>query len=74
MRLFRLMKKKLVPLAEHNARILAPPPIKWPSGIACPQCSEELLDLMGAPVLQTSPAQCPVRCSKCTWKGHRYMG
>lgn len=43
-----------------------------PNGIACPTCSEELVDV-DASILTSYPAQKRVRCSKCSYSGLRIV-
>jgi hypothetical protein len=44
-----------------------------PSGIACPECGEELMDQGKLLILATTPTQKPCFCAKvgCGWKGLR---
>lgn len=59
---------ELISLEEHDhkARIRYHEPKR--TGIACPECGEELV-LSGSTVLLTCPPQYPVKCSVCDWTG-----
>jgi hypothetical protein len=56
-------------LAASAAAALDP----CPSGIACPECGEELTDQGKLLILATTPTQKPCFCTKvgCGWKGLR---
>lgn len=43
------------------------------NGIACPECGQELMDSSPCIVLTSHPAQVHTHCSKCTYKGTRYI-
>jgi len=42
-----------------------------PNGIACPNCSEELMDSNPMVTLTSHPAQKNVHCSSCDYVGYR---
>lgn len=70
------MKKQLKSLQEHNTTDIA-----WnaslykntpqPNGIACPNCSEELMDSNPMVTLTSNPPQKKVCCSSCDYVGYR---
>lgn len=64
----------LTPLSTWNRAAAAgwtDPPQPRPTGIACPQCGSELLDLNPLLTLATTPPQKQVGCSACQWSGLR---
>lgn len=69
-------KKKLITLAENNARNwnttnMNNTPRK--NGVACPNCGEELYDTNPMITLTSYPAQKTVHCDKCGYKGYRVI-
>ena len=70
------MEKKLKSLDEHNTTAWSNQSSMFdsspqPNGIACPNCSEELMDSNPMVTLTSHPAQKNVHCSSCDYVGYR---
>jgi hypothetical protein len=68
-----MSSKPLKSLAEHNNQVIAllekEKLKKYANGIACPQCSKELLDKSDQ--LTAGQTVIGTYCSSCTWTGMR---
>lgn len=61
-------------LEEHNKKALAFYRLKRAdTGIACPECGEELTDTNPYITLHGFPPQKLVHCDKCKWFGARFV-
>ncbi len=66
----------LVPLDKFNSKRRGSfcemnPRDPRPNGLACPQCTAELLDTNPCLTLLSYPPQKDVKCSRCWYRGHR---
>lgn len=43
------------------------------NGFSCPECGEELMDSDPNKILMSYPAKKAVHCSKCKYKGYRFI-
>jgi uncharacterized protein with PIN domain len=69
-------KMALISLEESDKRVMER--LKafedgTPNGIACPNCGAELMDINANTLKMSWPAQCDIKCSKCTFKSTRYV-
>ena len=64
---------KLKTLDEHNKQRWPEPRTNEPvkNGIACPKCSDELLDSSPLVTLTSWPPQKNVHCDNCGYAGYR---
>jgi hypothetical protein len=72
----RKWRKWLVPLGEYNSDYLDRLRSKQENGgtgIACPNCGQELLDHTERGVLMCNPPKMEVMCLECGFSGYRYV-
>ncbi len=72
-----MKKEKLISLEHNDAQAfsqtfnyMGDPEL---NGVACPKCGEELYDSSPNIILTSSPAQKYIHCSKCGYKGTRFI-